>query len=143
VHDRLINYSGYNATAYAVLEIQRTLEPFTWTLITYGQEFPMVLGKGFHLAAADFLDRYDPEQQRLDIPTRYIFIAVEKTPHSFQINTWKAKFSRDDLERRLQTWCFLYQLNHRDMRVFLEDEHVRVYMIDRTPPQPALQASHS
>jgi len=143
VHDRLINYSGYNATAYAVLEIQRQLEPFTWTLVTYGQEFPMVLGKGFHLAAADFLDRYDPAERRLDIPTRYVFIAVEKTPHPFQINTWATKFSRTDLEHRLQTWCFLYQLNHRDMRVFLEDENVRVYMIDRAPKRQSLQASSS
>jgi len=143
VHDRLINYSGYNATAYAVLEIQRQLEPFTWTLVTYGQEFPMVLGKGFHLAAADFLERYDPAQRRLEIPTRYVFIAVEKTPHPFQINTWKTKFTRSDIENRLQTWCFLYQLNHRDMRVFLDDENVRVYMIDRSPKRETLQASSS
>lgn len=131
VHDKLVNYSGYSGTAYAVLEIQRKLEPFTWTLVTYGQEFPMVLGKGFHLAAADFLDRYDPAAPELDIPTPYVFIAVEKTPHPFQINTWAAKFSREDIERRLQTWCFLYQLHHRDMRVFLDDEHVRVYVIRR------------
>jgi hypothetical protein len=129
-HEKLINYSGYSGTAYAVLEIQRKHEPFTWTLITYGQEFPMVLGKGFHLAAADFLDRYDPGAQKLDIPTPYVFIAVEKQPHHFQINTW-SRFTRADLERRLQTWCFLYQLQHRDMRVFHDDENVRVYVIEK------------
>ncbi|HYI10753.1 MAG TPA: hypothetical protein VEK57_16955 [Thermoanaerobaculia bacterium] len=134
VQDKLVNYSGYSATAYAVIRIQRKLEPFTWTLITYGQEFPMVLGKGFHMAAVDFLDRYDPEATSLDIPTRHVFIAVEKTPHPFQINTWASRFSRADIEQRLQTWCFLYQLNHKDMRIFLDDEHVRVYAIERTPP---------
>jgi hypothetical protein len=92
----------------------------------------MVLGRGFHLAAADFLEQYDPEQRRLPIPTRYVFIAVEKVPHRFEINAWAARFSRADIERRLQTWCFLYQLSHRDMRVFLDDEHVRVYMIERS-----------
>ena len=131
VHDRLIQYSGYSATAKAVLEIERNIEPFTWTLVTYGQEFPMVMGKGFHLAAVEFLERYDPAARRLDIPTPYVFIAVEKTPHPFQINAWTAQFSREEIERRLQTWCFLYQLNHRDMHVFREDEHVRVYMIQR------------
>jgi hypothetical protein len=130
-HDRIVNYSGYNATAYAVLAIERKLEPFTWTLVTYGQEFPMVLGRGFHLAAADFLERYDPEGRKLDIPTPYVFIAVEKTPHPFQINTWAARFSREDVEKRLQTWCFLYQMNHEDMRVFLDEEHVRVYVIEK------------
>ena len=131
VQDKLINYSGYSATAYAVLEIQRKHEPFTWTLVTYGQEFPMVLGRGFHLAAVDFLDQYDPAAGKLTIPTPYVFIAVEKNPHPFQINTWSSRFSREDIERRLQTWCFLYQLNHRDMRVFLDDANVRVYMIER------------
>jgi hypothetical protein len=136
-HEKLINYSGYGATAYAVLEIQRKHEPFTWTLVTYGQEFPMVLGRGFHLAAAEFLDRFDPEAKKLKIPTRYVFIAVEKTPHRFQINTWATQFSRADVEQRLQTWCFLYQLNHRDMRVFMDDENVRVYVIERDPDRLA------
>lgn len=130
-NEKLINYSGFSGTAQAVIDIQRNLEPFTWTLVTYGQEFPMVLGKGFHIAAAEFLERYDPGNARLSIPTRYIFVAVEKTPHRFQINSWAAKFSRADLEQRLQTWCFLYQLQHRDMHVYRDDEHVRVYMIDR------------
>jgi hypothetical protein len=129
-NDKLINYSGFSGTAQAVIDIQRNLEPFTWTLVTYGQEFPMVLGKGFHIAAADFLERYDPGNARLGIPTRYVFVAVEKTPHRFQINSWATKFSRSDLEQRLQTWCFLYQLQHRDMHVYRDDEHVRVYMID-------------
>ncbi|HEX7830080.1 MAG TPA: hypothetical protein VF787_10500, partial [Thermoanaerobaculia bacterium] len=96
------------------------------------QEFPMVLGKGFHLAAADFLDRYDPEDRRLRIPTKYVYIVVEKLPHRFQINTWATHFSRSDLQQRLQTWCFLYQLSHRNIRVHHDDEHVRVYVIERT-----------
>lgn len=90
----------------------------------------MVLGKGFHLSASDFLERYDPAQAKLQIPTRYVFIAVEKNPHPFQINSWAKHFSRADVERRLETWCFLYQRSHRDMRVFLEDENVRVYVIE-------------
>jgi hypothetical protein len=131
-NDRLIDYSGYSAPAYTVLELGRRYEPFTWTLVTYGQEFPMVLGKGFHLAAADFLDRFDPEDARLRIPTKYVFIVVEKQPHRFEINSWAARFSRSDLERRLQTWCFLYQLKHRNIRVHHDDEQVRVYRIERT-----------
>ncbi len=130
-NEKLINFSGYNATAYAVLEIQREYEPFTWTMVTYGQEFPMVLGKGFHIPAVDFLERYDPVAAKLQIPTPYVFIAVEKKAHPFQINTWAAHFSREDIQRRLQTWCFLYERTHKDMRIFLDDENVRVYVIHR------------
>ena len=131
MHSKLIDYSGYGSTAYAALRIERQLEPFTWTLVTYGQEFPMVLGRGFHIDAEVFLDRYDPAGE-LRVPTKYVFIAVEKTPHPFQINTWAARFSRSDLEERLQTWCFLYQTRHRDMRVWYDDANVRVYVIQRS-----------
>lgn len=130
-NDRMLEYSGYSSTAWAVLQIERDLEPFTWTLVTYGQEFPLVLGKGFHLAAVDFLDRYPPADPTLKIPTPYVFIAVEKTPHPFEVNTWAARFSRADIQRRLQTWCFLYQRTHNDMSIFRDDENVRVYVIRR------------
>jgi hypothetical protein len=131
-HERLIDYSGYGATAYATLEIQHELEPFTWTLVTYGQEFPMVLGRGFHMTAVEFLDRYDPAGD-LDIPTPFVFIAVEKIPHPFEINTWAARFSRADIQRRLQTWCFVYQRTHRDMHIFRDSDDVRVYIIRKSP----------
>ena len=132
IHNRLVNYSGYGSTALAVLRVERSLEPYTWTIVSYGQEFPMVLRRGFHLPAADFLEQYDPGAEVVPIPTRHIFIIVEKTPHPFQINTWKLRFTRSDLQQRLQTWVQLYQAAHNDMRVYLDDETVRVYEIRRT-----------
>lgn len=95
----------------------------------------MVMRRGFHLSAVDFLDRYDPQSAVLPIPTPNVFIIVEKTAHPFQINTWATRFSRTDLEQRLQTWAHLYQVTHKNMRVFLEDESVRVYQIERTPAE--------
>jgi hypothetical protein len=128
---RLLDYSGYGATTYAVLQISQRLEPFTWTLVSYGQEYPMVLGRGFHLNGADFLEQYDPAEDPLRIPTPNVFIAVEKNPHRFQINKWAARFERAAVEERLQTWCMVYGLTHRDIRVFLDDENVRIYQIVR------------
>jgi hypothetical protein len=135
IHDRIVNYSGWGGSALAVLNIERRFDPYTWTLVSYGQEFPMVLRRGFHLPAADFLDRYDPTLPVIPIPTPQIFVIVEKTPHPFQINTWSEKFSRAELEQRLQTWIHLYQATHRNLRVFLEDKNVRVYQIERTPEE--------
>jgi hypothetical protein len=127
---QIIDYSGYGSTALAVVKISRSFEPYSWTLVSYGQEFPMVLGRGFHLSAVDFVQQFDPAEERLRVPTRYVFIAVEKRPHRFQINNWAVRFDRTALEERLQTWCSLYGLTHRDMRVYLDDENVRVYMIE-------------
>ncbi len=126
---RLLDYSGYGATTYAVLRISQRHEPFTWTLVSYGQEYPMVLGRGFHLNGVDFLEQFDPAESPLRIPTPHVFIAVEKTPHRFQINNWSTRFERASVEERLQTWCMVYGLTHRDIRVFLDDENVRIYEI--------------
>jgi hypothetical protein len=135
---KLLDYSGYGATTYAVLRMSSQLEPFTWTLVSYGQEYPMVIGRGFHLAGADFLERFDPADAPLRIPTPFIFIAVEKKPHRFQINNWAARFDRSTIEERLQTWCSVYRMTHHDMRVWLDDENVRVYAIERRPAVAAL-----
>jgi hypothetical protein len=83
------------------------------------------------VTAVDFLETYDPSDPRLKIPTPYVFIAVEKKPHPFEINSWATRFSREEIERRLQTWCDLYRLSHADMRIYRDDENVRVYMIRR------------
>jgi hypothetical protein len=133
VHNRIVNYSGYGGTAYAVLRIARSYEPYTWTLVSYGQEFPMILGRGFHLPASDFLDSYDPGADIVPIPTRYVFLVVEKNPHSFQIDTWSNRFNRAELEERLQTWIHVYQAGHSNLRVFHEDQDVRVYQIEHSP----------
>ena len=137
IRSRIVDYSGYGGTALAVLRIERRFEPYSWTLVSYGQEFPMVLRRGFHLPAAQFLDRYDPTVNVVPIPTPHVFVVVEKTPHSFQIDTWAQHFSRTKTEERLQTWIYLYQTTHTNMRVFFEDQHVRVYQIERTPEEIA------
>ena len=143
IHERIVNYSGYGGSALAVLNIERSLEPYTWTIVSYGQEFPMVLRRGFHLPAADFLDRYDPTTAVVPIPTPDVFVIVEKKAHPFQINTWATRFSRNDLEQRLQTWVQLYQATHSNIRVYLDDENVRVYQIRRTQAEIARISSQA
>src|SRR5207245_1348803 len=75
MRSKLLDYSGYGMTTYAVVKISNQLQPFTWTLVSYGQEYPMVLGRGFHLNGASFLEEFDPTAP-LAIPTPYVFIAV-------------------------------------------------------------------
>lgn len=137
IRNQLVDYSGYGGAALAVLKIGRELEPYTWTLVSYGQEFPMVLREGFHIPAATFLDQYDPSSATVPIPTPQIFVIVEKAPHPFQIDNWARAFSRTTLEQRLQTWVHVYQSSHRNLSVFFEDEHVRVYQIRRSPDEIA------
>ena len=128
----LLNYSGYGTASLAVVKIAHQYEPFTWTLVSYGQEFPMVLGRGFHLPAADFLERYDPAAPQLRIPTRHVFVMVERRPHRFEVRDWRVRFGRAEVEQRLLTWCQLYRATHDNVRLFLDDGNVAVYQIDRS-----------
>lgn len=132
LRDSLINRTAYGTVPRVVLSIERRLEPFTWTMVTYGQEFPQVWGRGYHIQAADFLARYAPVDRVLKIPTPYVFLVVEKTPHPFQIHAWARDFSRADVEQRLLAWCVLYQLSHDDMKVFVDEDDIRVYVIERS-----------
>jgi hypothetical protein len=132
LRDRILNYSGYGSASLAVVEIAHEYEPYTWTLVSYGQEYPMVLGRGFHVTATDFLDRYDPATPELQIPTRYVFVLTERVPHHFEVQDWRSRFTRGDVERRLETWCQLYRATHDDLRLFLDDGNVQVFQISRS-----------
>jgi hypothetical protein len=128
----LLNYSGYGSASLAVVEIAHHYEPYTWTLVSYGQEYPMVLGRGFHMTAAQFLDRYDPASPELQIPTRYVFLLTERVPHRFEVRDWRTKFTRAEVEQRLETWCAVYRATHDDLKLFLDDGNVQVFEIARS-----------
>ncbi len=132
LRDQMLNYSGYGSASLAVVEIAHKYEPFTWTLVSYGQEYPMVLGRGFHITASEFLNHYDPASRDLAIPTRYVFVLTERIPHRFEVRDWQTKFSRSEIESRLETWCQLYRATHDDLRLFLDDGNVQVYEIARS-----------
>jgi hypothetical protein len=132
LRDQLLNYSGYGTASLAVVEIAHKYEPYTWTLVSYGQEYPMVLGRGFHITASEFLNRYDPGMPELAVPTRYVFVLTERVPHRFEVLDWRSRFRRGEIERRLETWCQLYQATHDDIRLFRDDGNVQVFQITRS-----------
>jgi len=132
LRDQLLNYSGYGSASLAVVEIAHQYEPFTWTVVSYGQEYPMVLGRGFHITASEFLDRYDPASPELRIPTRHVFLLTERVPHRFEVLDWRSRFRRGEIEHRLETWCQLYRATHDDIRLFSDDGNVQVFQISRS-----------
>jgi hypothetical protein len=92
----------------------------------------MVLGRGFHITASEFLDRYDPARPELEVPTRYVFLLTERVPHRFEVLDWRSRFRRGEIEHRLETWCQLYQATHDDIRLFRDDGNVQVFQISRS-----------
>ena len=135
--EKLVDFTEHGAAPRALLSIVSRFDPYSWTVVTYGQEFPHVLGKGYHLDASDFLKRFDPFAPHVLVPTRHVLILAEKQPHPFEINAWRDEGSRAEIQGRLRAWCVLYQRSHGDMKVAWEDEDVQILMIERTTKELA------
>ncbi len=126
--------------ARALYRIKTEHQAYTWTVIGYQEALSQVLGRGYFLPWKVFLEDYDPVEYRFDprapklaVPTRYVFIMVEK-----QVFVGPDDLAADTLERasfqvELQEWAARYQQYHDDMSVYYEDGSVAVYQIYRSP----------
>lgn len=115
----------------AVRQIGRKYQPFTWTVVSYVQQYPQVLDRGFHVNAHEFLETHDPAALRLDIPTRRVFVFLEKEPHPFQFGEEWFYRHRGDVQRRLHEWVSAYMVHHDDIHLWHEDAKTLIYLIER------------
>lgn len=113
---------------------------YTWTVVGYAEALPQVLGRGYYLSWKNFLEMYDPVQYRFDprdldlaIPTRYVFIMVEKQVFVGPNDLAAATLERAGFQVALLEWVERYQQHHDDMSVYYEDDAVAVYQIYRSP----------
>jgi hypothetical protein len=122
----------YESFVKNYLKISRKFPPLDWLIVSQIEEYPLVLGKGWHLNISTFLDKYDPRSPKIGIDTRFIFLFVEKKPFKAIYGATEADYERRwDLERRLLEWCQTYMVYHDNMRVFYEDREVVIYLIDQ------------
>ena len=126
--------------ARALYQIKKEHRAYIWTVIGYQEALPQVLGRGYFLPWKTFIEQYDPIEYRFDpraprlaIPTRHVFILVEKqvfiSPDDLATDT----LERARLQVALQEWVARYQQYHDDMSVYYEDGSVAVYQIYRSP----------
>jgi len=126
--------------ARTLYQIKEDHLAYTWTVIGYQEALSQVLGRGYFLPWKVFLEQYDPVEYRFDplaprlaVPTRHVFIQVEK-----QVFVGPDDLAADTLERArlqvaLQEWVARYQQYHDDVSVYYEDGSVAVYQIYRSP----------
>jgi hypothetical protein len=123
----------YNSLARISYQIKRSFPPLDWTIVSTVEDYSKVLNdRGWHLNIQELLLTHSPYETPIAIPTRYVFVFVEKNPFP------RSSFSglnepgvRADLQRRLQEWANVYRLFHTDMSIYYEDWDVIVYMIDK------------
>lgn len=133
-----IYHIEYNEFPYMALTIEDKFQPFTYTVVSYVQQFPQVNLKGYHMNTQDLLRKYDPAEKKLDIPTEYIFIFMENYPKDYQgLGEYWYRWRRD-IMLKLKDWIAIYSQTHDNMRLWYSSRGVDVYFIDNRTPEGSL-----
>jgi hypothetical protein len=125
VHD--IEYKEF---PFLVFKIEDTFPPFSYTIISYIQEFPQVISKGYHINTQDFLQMYDPSESKITFPSEYIFVFVENAPKEYEgLGEYWYRWRRD-IMLKLKDWVGVYALSHDNMKLWYSSQWVNAYIID-------------
>lgn len=121
---------GYSSSAKIILDINELYRPFTWTMVSYIQEYSKVKDKGYHMNLQNFLTSYDPRAEYIEVPTKYIFLMEEVSPNSYKgLNEWWYRWKRD-IQDNLRSWIAIYRAHHGTIRLFKSTKNVNTYIID-------------
>jgi len=127
-----INALEYTAISDVILKINSDNKPFSWTIVSYVQEYAKVRNKGYHINTQNFLLRYDPSSKELKIDTPKIYIFVENFPNPYSgKDEWYYRW-RNGIQNDLKSWIALYSANHSNIRVYYKTNNITVYEIDNS-----------
>ncbi|MFA6054181.1 MAG: hypothetical protein WC769_02280 [Thermodesulfovibrionales bacterium] len=125
VHD--IEYKEFPFLVYKIGDV---FQPFSYTIVSYVQEFPQVISKGYHMNTQDFLQMYDPSEKDMKFPSEYIFVFVENAPKEYQgLGEYWYRWRRD-IMLKLKDWVGVYASNHDNIKLWYRSRWVDAYIID-------------
>ena len=127
---RSIDPLNYSPVSWMLYTIKKEHKPYTWSVVSFIEEYPQVLGKGFFINSQDFIAQYDPIDPKL--PKQKIFIFVEDIPHTPHLSSeWYYRW-RGQITDNLKAWIALYSSTHHNIRLWEKSTFVSVYEIDNT-----------
>ncbi len=127
---------------YLVIEIEDNFQPFTYTIVSYVQQFPQIVSTGFHINTQDFLQMYDPASKNTKLPTEYVFIFIEKYPKPF-MGTGEYWYRwRRDIMLKLSDWITIYSRRHDNIKLWYGSQWVDAYIIDNRTHESMLQKQY-
>jgi len=125
-----INHIEFSSIPAFIFKIHKNYRHFSWTLVSYVQEYPKVKDKGYHINTQEFLLRYSPIDKYLDIPTEIVFIVVENFYHPYQgLNEWFYRW-RYPIQNNLKSWITTYRINHNNIKIAFKSDTITIYKID-------------
>ncbi len=141
----------YDEAVQQYLNIKSNYPVLKWTIISTIEQYEQSLGYGWHYNLWEFIrDLSKSAEDKLIIPTNYIFLFVEKIPlgdsqplsirdsmEPFPYitgeasNYYKDRHSRRVLQAKAYFWAENYIKAHSNMNVFYDGPHLRVYMLEQ------------
>ena len=125
-----INQTQYTSIPEIILKINKENRPYTWTAVAYIQSYAKIKNKAYHINTQNFLLKYNPSEEFLQIPTQKVFIFVENFPNAYKgMDEWFYRWRRR-IQENLKTWVTIYSMNHSNIKVYAKTKTVTVYEID-------------
>ena len=125
-----INQVEYTSIPELILQIDKENRPFTWTVVSYIQEFAKVRNKGYLVNTHNLLLRYNPQDKYLKIPTPKIYVFVENYPNPYRgMDEWYYRW-RPQIQANLKSWVAIYSINHNNIMIYSKTKTTTVYEID-------------
>jgi hypothetical protein len=129
---RQTNSIGYNDLAYIIYKISKENQPFSWSVVSYVQSYPKLLGKAYHINTTEFLLNYNPSDSELKIMSKKIYIFVENSANQFKgTGEWYYRW-RPQVQEELKQWINFYLVTHDNISVYYQNNIVTVYEIDNS-----------
>ncbi len=123
---------GYSASAQTLLDINKLYRPFSWTVVSYVQEYSRSKDKGYHTNVQELIMKYDPRSKYLEIPTDYIFIIQEIRPNKYKgLGEWRYRWRREVMDN-LRAWIAIYTETHDNIRIYKTTKNINVYLIENS-----------
>ena len=121
------------------LKITKTFRPTQWMIVSWQEGYTLAFGNGFHMNISDFINIYNPEDEKLIdytaapskmLKTEDLFIFYEKNIISentdVESEEYKAKLQEKE---RLFEWIVKYQSVHSNITLYSSDEDLEVWRI--------------
>jgi hypothetical protein len=134
----------YNSAVMAYVNITKTYRPTEWMIVSWQEDYPIVLGNGFHMMIDKFIGTYNPSLDRLydkynpkaePLNTMDIFIYYDKNIFNGALTDSKEYEIKNNTKPYIFEWITIYQEHHENMSLYYDDENITIWRIHQEPPK--------
>lgn len=154
VHDFFdVNPAYYNEPDILVKEIRKEYKPWTYTIVSTGEEYYQVLDYGYHVNISKFVNMVGGNEEEFKILSPYVFFFIEKRVFQdfyygrvdvsrelaqkdfvYFESSQDYYFQRAVLESKAYYWALEFKkLYPNSFKVYFENEVYIVYILEQNP----------